>query len=230
MQAATADSPPACTTGPTPGVKWVFGNDQDHDFGTADACTDAACLTYCEGHCPQGITSRRSPTGLSNHLITRGTARDGHPYDTQDIRPAPGNSFCVANTHGVSPDSAACASGSQTWTPPTCSETAAAVIAPESPASSTAPTRTPGSPTTLTNPLHTTSISELIARVIKAISGIAGAMALLMFVVGGVMWMTAEGSDRVGAAQTILKNASIGLVLIFLSYSLVSLFLGVLGL
>lgn len=55
-------------------------------------------------------------------------------------------------------------------------------------------------------------------------------MALLMFVVGGVMWMTAEGSDRVGMAQTILKNASIGLVLIFLSYSLVSLFLAVLGL
>ena len=87
-----------------------------------------------------------------------------------------------------------------------------------------------GSPTTLTNPLGTTSISELIARLVRAITGIAGSMALLMFVVGGVMWMTAEGSDRVGTAQTILKNATIGLVLIFLAYSLVSLFLSVLGL
>jgi hypothetical protein len=51
-----------------------------------------------------------------------------------------------------------------------------------------------------------------------------------MFVVGGVMWMTAEGSDRVQTAQTILKNASIGMVLIFFAYSIVSLFLTVLGL
>ena len=87
-----------------------------------------------------------------------------------------------------------------------------------------------GSPTTLTNPLGTTDIGELIARFIRALSGIAGSMALLMFVVGGVMWMTAEGSDRVQTAQTILKNASIGMVLIFFAYSIVSLFLTVLGL
>jgi len=89
---------------------------------------------------------------------------------------------------------------------------------------------TPGSPTTLTNPLNTTDIGELIARFIRAITGIAGSMALLMLVVGGVMWMTAEGSDRVGTAQTIIKNACLGLMLIFLAYSLTSLFLLVLGL
>lgn len=103
-------------------------------------------------------------------------------------------------------------------------------ICATSAAQGTAPRCGNGSPTTLTNPLGTTSISELIARLVRAITGIAGSMALLMFVVGGVMWMTAEGSDRVGTAQTILKNASIGLVLIFLAYSLVSLFLSVLGL
>ncbi len=87
-----------------------------------------------------------------------------------------------------------------------------------------------GSSRTLDNPLHTEDIGELIARFIRALSGIAGAMALLMFVVGGVIWMTAEGSDRVSTAQTILKNASIGLILIFFAYSIVSLFLSVLGL
>lgn len=91
-------------------------------------------------------------------------------------------------------------------------------------------TDTVGSSRTLDNPLHTEDIGELIARFIRALSGIAGAMALLMFVVGGVMWMTAEGSDRVSTAQTILKNASIGLILIFFAYSIVSLFLSVLGL
>lgn len=87
-----------------------------------------------------------------------------------------------------------------------------------------------GSPTTLENPLYTTDIGEMIARFIRALTGIAGSLALLMFVVGGVIWMTAEGSDRVQLAQTILKNASLGLVLIFFAYSIVSLFLSVLGL
>lgn len=87
-----------------------------------------------------------------------------------------------------------------------------------------------GSPKTLTNPLRTTDIGELIARFIRALSGIAGSMALLMFVVGGVMWMTAEGSDRVQTAQTILKNSTVGILLIFFAYSIVSLFLSVLGL
>lgn len=89
---------------------------------------------------------------------------------------------------------------------------------------------TDGSPRTLTNPLRTTDIGELIARFIRALSGIAGSMALLMFVVGGVMWMTAEGSDRVQTAQTILKNSTVGILLIFFAYSIVSLFLSVLGL
>lgn len=89
---------------------------------------------------------------------------------------------------------------------------------------------TEGSPKTLTNPLRTTDIGELIARFIRALSGIAGSMALLMFVVGGVMWMTAEGSDRVQTAQTILKNSTVGILLIFFAYSIVSLFLSVLGL
>jgi type IV secretory pathway VirB2 component (pilin) len=78
--------------------------------------------------------------------------------------------------------------------------------------------------------LRTTDIGELIAHFIRALSGIAGSMALLMFVVGGVMWMTAEGSDRVQTAQTILKNSTVGILLIFFAYSIVSLFLSVLGL
>ncbi len=86
-----------------------------------------------------------------------------------------------------------------------------------------------GTSRTLFNPLSTTDIGEVIARFIRAVTGIAGSMALLMFVVGGVIWMTAESSDRVKLAQTILKNASLGLILIFFAYSIVSLFLSVLG-
>lgn len=87
-----------------------------------------------------------------------------------------------------------------------------------------------GSQHTLTNPLGTSSIAAIVARIVKAVTGIVGSVALLMFVVAGIMWMTAESSDRVDMAKTIFKNASFGLVLIFFSYSLVSLLLSILGL
>lgn len=87
-----------------------------------------------------------------------------------------------------------------------------------------------GSQHTLTNPLGTSSIAAIVARIVKAVTGIVGSVALLMFVVAGIMWMTAESSDRVDTAKTIFKNASFGLVLIFFSYSLVSLLLSILGL
>lgn len=87
-----------------------------------------------------------------------------------------------------------------------------------------------GTQHTLTNPLGTSSIAAIVARIVKAVTGIVGSVALLMFVVAGIMWMTAESSDRVDTAKTIFKNASFGLVLIFFSYSLVSLLLSILGL
>lgn len=93
----------------------------------------------------------------------------------------------------------------------------------------TPPVAQTGSPTSLTNPLGTEDIGVLIARFIKALTGIAGAFALLMFVAGGIIWMTAEGSDRVNMAKEIMQNATIGLLLIFFSYALVNLFLSVLG-
>jgi hypothetical protein len=50
-----------------------------------------------------------------------------------------------------------------------------------------------------------------------------------MFVYGGVMWMTAGDSKRVDTAKEILKNSTIGLLLIFFSYSIVSIVFSLLG-
>jgi hypothetical protein len=55
--------------------------------------------------------------------------------------------------------------------------------------------------------------------VIRVFMSIAGALALLMFVYGGVMWILSGGdSSKVKAAQTILVNSTIGMVLIFGAY------------
>jgi hypothetical protein len=83
----------------------------------------------------------------------------------------------------------------------------------------------------LFNPLGTAvTLQEAIARGIKAVLGLIGALALLMFVWGGVLWVSAAGNDqRVTEATTILRNSFIGLLIILFSYTAVALFFGVLG-
>ncbi len=83
---------------------------------------------------------------------------------------------------------------------------------------------------TLYNPLGAdVGVAEFVGRGIKAVIGIIGAFALLMFIYGGVMWMTAGDSKRVDSAKEILKNSTIGLLLIFFSYSIVTLVFSLLG-
>ncbi len=77
------------------------------------------------------------------------------------------------------------------------------------------------------NPLGTgvnaETVPGLINRVIIAILGIVGALALLMFVWGGLLWMTSAGNaDQVKKGRDTLVWASIGLLIIFASYTLVT--------
>ncbi len=76
---------------------------------------------------------------------------------------------------------------------------------------------------TLTNPLGTDVTPQIfIGRIIKAILGVVGSLALLMFIYGGFNWMTAAGSpEKVEKGKQILLWATIGLIVIFTSYALV---------
>ncbi len=78
----------------------------------------------------------------------------------------------------------------------------------------------PGSPTTLFNPLGTTSLFELIRRVVQAFLGILGASALLVFVYAGILWMTGGSGDRIQKAKDTMKYAVIGLFIIGFAYGL----------
>jgi len=76
---------------------------------------------------------------------------------------------------------------------------------------------------TLTNPLGSTSISEIMGKVVTTFLGIVGALALLVFIYGGMAWMTARGdAGQVKTAQGALKNGLIGLAIIAFSYTITS--------
>ncbi len=75
----------------------------------------------------------------------------------------------------------------------------------------------------LPNPLGTTDIPALIGNVIKAMLGISGSLALLMFVYGGILWLSSGGNEkRVEKGKQVLTWATIGLGIIFTSYILVN--------
>ena len=79
----------------------------------------------------------------------------------------------------------------------------------------------PPSNITLTNPLGADSVNELVGRVINSLMGIVGSLALLMFVYGGLIWMTSSGSqDKVKKGKDILLWSAVGLIVIFGAYAL----------
>ncbi len=105
-----------------------------------------------------------------------------------------------------------------------CQAPASSTTAPSG-SSSAAPTRTDYSPTSFgyQNPLGTTSVPDLISRLIRALLGVVGALFLAMFIYGGVLWSTAGGDPkRVQNAKTTLINAVIGMTIIAFSYAIVS--------
>lgn len=87
-----------------------------------------------------------------------------------------------------------------------------------------------GSTVRLDNPLGTVSVPVVIGRVINKVLGIVGALALLMFVYGGITWMTSMGNEqKVTQGKNILMWASLGMVIIFSSYAIIRFILEAIG-
>jgi len=78
---------------------------------------------------------------------------------------------------------------------------------------------------TLPNPLAASGVStpqELIGKVINSVLGVVGSLALLMFIYGGLTWMTSAGSsEKVKKGRDIIIWSAIGLFIIFASYALI---------
>lgn len=76
----------------------------------------------------------------------------------------------------------------------------------------------------LTNPLGSqgNDIPTLVSRVIKGVLGLTGAAALVMFLYGGVLWMTAMGEEkRIKQGWDTMTWAALGMAAIFMSYAIV---------
>lgn len=74
----------------------------------------------------------------------------------------------------------------------------------------------------LNNPLGVDTPQVLIARIINNVLGIVGTLALVMFIYGGLIWMTSSGSsEKVKQGRDIILWSVIGLVVIFSAYAIV---------
>jgi cytochrome bd-type quinol oxidase subunit 2 len=66
-------------------------------------------------------------------------------------------------------------------------------------------------------------LAELIGNILGALLSLVGLIFLIFVLYGGFMWMTSQGEkDKIDKAQKIIKNSSIGVVLIMLSYAIVT--------
>lgn len=76
----------------------------------------------------------------------------------------------------------------------------------------------------LPNPLgDTKDIPSLAANLIKVVLGLVGVLALVMFIYGGILWMTSGGNEqKIKKGKDTLVWATLGLAIIFFSYAIVN--------
>ncbi len=68
------------------------------------------------------------------------------------------------------------------------------------------------------------SVGKVSGSIINTALSLVGLIFLLLMVYGGYLWMTARGEDdQVQKAQTIIRNAIIGLILVLAAYAITKL-------
>jgi hypothetical protein len=71
--------------------------------------------------------------------------------------------------------------------------------------------------------LGASTLSGLIISIIKIILSLAGLIAVLVLIIGGFRYVTSFGNeDQVGQAKKMIINAIIGIVIIILSFVIVT--------
>ena len=66
-----------------------------------------------------------------------------------------------------------------------------------------------------------------IMKIVRIILGLVGIIAIVITIYGGYIWMTSAGNpEKIDQAKRILRNAAIGLVIIFSAFAIVSFIIG----
>jgi len=74
-----------------------------------------------------------------------------------------------------------------------------------------------------TSGLGANDLVSIIGGIIKVVLGVLGIIFLVIIIYAGFLWMTAGGDDkRVGRAKQMLINATVGLVIMLMSYAIAS--------
>ena len=82
----------------------------------------------------------------------------------------------------------------------------------------------------LNNPISYDTGADLIGAIVKASLGIIGALAILVIVYGGVLYITSAGNEEnIKKAKTAVTGAVIGLVVALLAYVIVDFVIKVLN-
>lgn len=75
----------------------------------------------------------------------------------------------------------------------------------------------------LCNPLPTSDLPTLIGNVLRALFGILGSIALLMFIYGGFVWLTSGGeAEKITTGKNTMVWAVLGIAIIFASFAIVT--------
>ena len=71
-------------------------------------------------------------------------------------------------------------------------------------------------------PISTTDFNDLVENILNWLLGVSASVALLMLVAGGIMYATAMGSEeKLKSAKKTILYAILGMVIVFLSYSMI---------
>jgi hypothetical protein len=79
--------------------------------------------------------------------------------------------------------------------------------------------------TILPNPLGegVTDISQIVGNVLRALFGILGSIALLMFIYGGFTWLTSGGvAEKIQKGKDTMVWAVLGIAITFAAYTIVN--------
>lgn len=67
------------------------------------------------------------------------------------------------------------------------------------------------------------NLTLMVARLIRGAMGLLGAIAVVLFVYAGFLWMTAGGEEKkVGDAKTLIRQVIIGMAIILAAWALTS--------
>lgn len=74
------------------------------------------------------------------------------------------------------------------------------------------------------------SLPQIIGRIVRIILSLLGLIAVIIIIIGGLMWMTSGGSpEKIDKAKKIIINALIGLLIVVSAYAIASFIISKLG-